>query len=44
LIIPSLGHEIRLAAKTNFWGKAKDNVKQLKLMKAGAPIKVEKVS
>lgn len=39
----SRGDEIRLAAKTNIWGKAKGDVKQLKSVKAGVPIKVEKV-
>lgn len=39
----SHGDEIRLAAKTNIWGKAKGDVKQLKSVKAGAAIKVEKV-
>jgi hypothetical protein len=39
----SQGNEIRLAAKTNIWGKAKGDVKLLKSVKAGAPIKVEKV-
>jgi hypothetical protein len=39
----SQGNEIRLAARTNIWGKAKDDVKQLKSVKAGAPIKVERV-
>ncbi len=39
----SHGNEIRLAAKTNIWGKAKGDVKQLKPVKAGAAIKVEKV-
>ena len=39
----SQGDEIRLAAKTNIWGKAKGDVKQLKSVKAGAAIKVEKV-
>ena len=39
----SRGDEIRLAARTNIWGKAKGDVKQLKTVKAGAPIKVEKV-
>ena len=39
----SRGDEIRLAARTNIWGKAKGDVKQLKSVKAGAPIKVEKV-
>jgi len=36
-------NEIRLAARTNIWGKAKDDVKQLKPVKSGAAIKVEKV-
>ena len=40
----SRGDEIRLAARTNIWGKAKGDVKQLKSVKAGAAIKVEKVS
>jgi len=39
----SRGDEIRLAARTNIWGKAKGDVKQLKSVKAGAPIKVERV-
>jgi hypothetical protein len=39
----SQGNEIRLAAKTNIWAKAKGDVKQLKPVKSGAPIKVEKV-
>jgi hypothetical protein len=38
----SQGNEIRLAAKTNIWGKAKGDVKQLKSVKSGAAIKVEK--
>jgi hypothetical protein len=38
----SRGDEIRLAAPTNIWGKAKDDVKRLKSVKSGAPIKVEK--
>jgi hypothetical protein len=38
----SRGDEIRLAARTNIWGKAKGDVKQLKSVKSGAPIKVEK--
>jgi uncharacterized protein len=38
----SQGNEIRLAAKTNIWGKAKGDVKMLKPVKSGAPIKVEK--
>ncbi|MDH5487190.1 MAG: cyclophilin-like fold protein [Gammaproteobacteria bacterium] len=39
----SQGNEIRLAAKTNIWGKAKGDVKQLKSVKSGAPIKIEKI-
>lgn len=39
----SRGDEIRLAAPTNIWGKVKGDVKQLKNVKAGAAIKVEKV-
>ena len=38
----SRGDEIRLAAQTNIWGKAKGDVKQLKSVKSGASIKVEK--
>jgi len=40
----SLGDEIRLAAPTNIWGKIKGDVKELKIVKAGAAIKVEKVA
>jgi hypothetical protein len=39
----SRDYEIRLAARTNIWGKTKGDVKQLKSVKAGAAIKVEKV-
>lgn len=39
----SRGDEIRLAARTNIWGKAKGDVKQLKSVKAGAAIKVDKI-
>jgi hypothetical protein len=39
----SHGDEIRLAAKTNIWAKALGDVKQLKSVKAGAPIKIEQV-
>jgi hypothetical protein len=39
----SQGNEIRLASKTNIWGKALGDVKQLKSVKPGAPIKVEQV-
>ena len=37
----SRGDEIRLAARTNIWGKAKGDVKQLKSVISGAAIKVE---
>ncbi|MHB8534980.1 MAG: cyclophilin-like fold protein [Sulfuricaulis sp.] len=40
----SRGDEIRLAAKTNIWGRALGDVKQLKSVMAGAPIKVGKVA
>ncbi|HEX9811999.1 MAG TPA: cyclophilin-like fold protein [Burkholderiales bacterium] len=39
----SRDYEIRLAARTNIWGKVNADVKQLKIVKAGAAIKVEKV-
>jgi hypothetical protein len=38
----SRGDEIRLAARTNIWGKAQGDVKQLGSVSSGAPIKVEK--
>ena len=38
----SQGNEIRLAARTNIWGRALGDVKQLKAVKPGAPIRVEK--
>lgn len=38
----SRGDEIRLAARTNIWGRALGDVKRLKPVKSGAPIKVEK--
>lgn len=38
----SRGDEIRLAARTNIWGRALGDVKQLKNVKAGAAIKLEK--
>jgi hypothetical protein len=38
----SRGDEIRLAARTNIWGRALGDVKQLNAVKAGAPIKVDK--
>jgi len=37
----SRGDEIRLAAPTNIWGRAKGDVRQLKTVTSGAPIKVE---
>lgn len=40
----SHGDEIRLAAKTNIWGKVLGDVKRLKPVKSGAPIKLEKTS
>lgn len=38
----SRDYEIRLAAPTNIWGRAKSDVKQLKVVKPGAVVKVEK--
>jgi len=38
----SRGDEIRLAARTNIWARTLGDVKQLKSVKSGAPIKVEK--
>ena len=38
----SQGDEIRLAAKTNIWGKALSDVSRLKAVKQGDPVKVEK--
>jgi hypothetical protein len=38
----SRGKEIRLAARTNIWGKALGPVAQLRQVKDGDPIKVEK--
>lgn len=40
----SRGNEIRLAAPTNIWANALGDVKQLKHVKTGAAIKVEKAS
>ncbi|MEL0106380.1 MAG: cyclophilin-like fold protein [Rhodospirillaceae bacterium] len=37
----SQGDEIRLAARTNIWGRALDDVRQLKSIPSGALIKVE---
>lgn len=39
----SRGDEIRLAACTNIWGRVLGDVKQLKSVKSGAAIKVEKI-
>ncbi len=39
----SRGDEIRLAARTNIWGKAKGDVRQLHAVASGARIQVEKV-
>lgn len=39
----SRGNEIRLAAPTNIWGRALDDVRQLKTVAAGAPIAVRKL-
>jgi hypothetical protein len=39
----SRGKEIRLAARTNIWGKALGPVTQLRKVKDGDPIRVEKV-
>ena len=38
----SRGNEIRLAARTNIWGRALAPVRQLKKVDDGDPIKVEK--
>jgi hypothetical protein len=40
----SRGDEIRLAARTNIWGRALGDVKQLKAVKSGAPIRVERAA
>ena len=40
----SQGHEIRLAAKTNIWAKALNDVAQLKLVKPGDFIFIESAS
>ena len=39
----SRGKEIRLAARTNIWGKALGSVSELRQVKDGDPISVEKV-
>jgi len=38
----SRGNEIRLAARTNIWGRALTDVKQLKKVKAGEAVKMER--
>lgn len=40
----SQADEIRLAARTNIWARALDDVRQLKVVKDGDPINVEKYS
>jgi hypothetical protein len=37
----SQGDEIRLAARTNIWARAIDDVKQLSIVNVGEPIRVE---
>jgi len=37
----SQGDEIRLAARTNIWADTEDDVRQLKVIQAGAPIHIE---
>ena len=39
----SRGNEIRLAAPTNIWAKALDDVTRLKTVKAGEPVTVEAI-
>lgn len=39
----SIGGEIRLAAPTNIWGRAIGDVKTLKIVRPGDPIRVEAV-
>ena len=40
----SRGDEIRLAARTNIWADTEDDVRQLKIIQAGAPIHIEALS
>ncbi len=37
----SRGNEIRLASPTNIWGRALDDVRKLKTVKDGDPVRVE---
>jgi hypothetical protein len=39
----SIGDEIRLAAPTNIWGRALDDVRALRVVKDGDPIHIERV-
>ena len=39
----SQGNEIRLAAPTNIWGRALDDVKALAAVRPGAPVRVERM-
>ena len=39
----SQGNEIRLAAPTNIWGRALDDVKALADVRPGAPVRVERM-
>lgn len=39
----SRGNEIRLAAPTNIWGRALDDVKALAAVSAGAPVALEAI-
>ena len=39
----SRGDEIRLAAATNIWGRAAEDVRRLAVVKEGDPIKVERI-
>jgi hypothetical protein len=40
----SSGNEIRLASRTNIWGRSMDDVKKLRDVNAGASIRVEAYS
>lgn len=39
----SRGNEIRLAARTNIWARSRDDVKRLRTVKDGDPVRVETV-